>query len=452
MLIKIKKGLDLPVTGEPEQAIHDDARAVRSVALLGKDYVGLKPTMQVKEGDRVRLGDVLFTDKTYPDVAFTAPGCGTVKAIHRGEKRVLQSVVIELDGAEEKTFSAYAPGELSALTAAQVKDNLLASGLWTTLRTRPYSKIPDPHSQPHSIFVTAIDTAPLAPRPDLVIQERNDDFRNGLTVLTKLTQGKVFVCKSPFYGIPATDAGAVSVVEFEGPHPAGLVGTHIHFLDPVGPRKTVWHLNYQSVLAIGALFTTGRLNLSQVISLAGSVAVRPRLVRTRVGACLEELTDGELRADVPARIISGSMLNGHHAKDRAGYLGRYHNQVTVLQEGGAREYFGWISPSKDKYSALNVTFASLPKERGRKFSFTTLKNGSPRAIVPVGAFERVIPLDILPTQLLRSLLVGDTDMAQGLGCLELDEEDLALCTFVDPGKHDFGPVLRTNLMRIEKEG
>lgn len=452
MLIKTKKGLNLPIVGEPEQAIYNDGGVVNTVALLGPDYNGLKPTMRVAEGDRVKLGDVLFSDKQYPSVVYTSPGAGTVKAIHRGARRALQSVVIALDGDESVEFSAYAESELANLTVEQVKENLLASGLWTSFRTRPYSKVPDPASAPHSIFVTAIDTNPLAARPEVVIAERAEDFKNGLTLIAKLTEGKLFLCQAPGQNLPGAAVGKMEVAEFDGPHPAGLPGTHIHHLDPVGPTKTVWSLDYQSVIAIGALFTTGRLNVERVVSLAGSLVERPRLVRTRLGACLSDLVKGQLVADKEPRVVSGSVLHGRKAEDWADYLGRYSNQVTVLEEGRARDFMGWIVPSREKYSFLNVLLSSLPKERGRKFTFTTTKSGSPRAIVPVGVYEEVVPMDILPTQLLRYLVVGDTDMAQSLGCLELDEEDLALCTFVDPGKHDFGPVLRKNLTQIEKEG
>ncbi|MGX2029730.1 Na(+)-translocating NADH-quinone reductase subunit A [Methylocaldum gracile] len=452
MLIKTKKGLNLPITGEPEQTIHNDGNVVKSVALLGLDYVGLKPSMNVSEGDRVRLGDVLFSDKQYPRVLFTAPGCGVVKAINRGAKRVLQSVVIELDGNDSVQFQSYGQSDLAGLSVEQVKENLLASGLWTSIRTRPYSKVPDPDTAPHSIFVTAIDTNPLAAQPDVIIQERAQDFKNGLTVISKLTEGKVYLCKAPNHSLPSVDTNNIETAEFDGPHPAGLVGTHIHHLDPVSATKIVWHLDYQTVMAIGSLFTTGRLNVERVVSLAGPMVKRPRLIRTRLGANLSDLVQGEVGSDKEARVISGSVLNGQKAEGWSDYLGRYHNQVSVIEEGRQREFMGWVIPDRGKYSFLNVLLSSLPKERGRKFAFTSAKYGSARAIVPVGVYEEVMPMDILPTQLLRALIVGDTDTAQALGCLELDEEDLALCTFVDPGKHDFGPVLRKNLTQIEKEG
>lgn len=451
MQFTIKKGLDLPITGEPEQVVHSDAGVAKSVALIGMDYVGLKPSMSVAEGDRVKLGDVLFADKQHPSVVFTSPGCGVVKQINRGHKRVLQSVVIELDGSDEVSFKSYAEGELASLSAEQVKENLLASGLWTTLRTRPYSKVPNPETSPRSIFVTAIDTNPLAANPEKVIEQRAQDFSNGLTVLGRLTEGKVYVCKSPAFSLSLSDA-KLQLADFDGPHPAGLPGTHIHMIDPVGASRTVWHLDYQSVIAIGALFTSGRLSVERVVSLAGPLVEKPRLVRTRVGANLCDLVEGQLVAGKEARVISGSVLNGRKAEGWAAYLGCYHNQVSVLAEGRERDFFGWIVPSREKFSFLNVLLSSLPKERGRKFPMHTNKYGSPRAIVPVGAYEDVMPLDILPTQLLKSLVIGDTDQAQSLGALELDEEDLALCTFVDPGKHDFGIALRQNLTQIEKEG
>ncbi|CAA9889766.1 Na(+)-translocating NADH-quinone reductase subunit A [Candidatus Methylobacter favarea] len=449
MQFTIKKGLDIPITGEPKQVI-DKGKPVKSVALLGMDYVGMKPTMMVSEGDTVKLGQILFSDKKNPGVNFTSPGAGIVKSINRGAKRVLHSVVIELQGTEQESFAKYSDSELDNLTPEQIKSNLLASGLWISLRTRPYGKIPAVDSKPSSIFVTAIDTSPLAADPAVIIKDRGSDFAHGLSVIAKLTDGKTYVCKAAGADI-ATGSAAVVTAEFSGPHPAGLPGTHIHFIDPVSIDKFVWYLDYQAVMAIGALFTTGNLNVEKVISLAGPTVKNPRLIRTHAGANTDDLVKGELE-DVENRVISGSVLYGHRASGWASYLGWYDNQISVLQEGRARELLGWIVPGKDKYSALNVYMSSLDRKQHRKFPLTTNKNGSNRAIVPVGVYETVMPMDILSTPLLRSLIVGDSDQAQLLGCLELDEEDMSLFTFVDPGKHDFGPVLRANLTKIEKEG
>jgi Na+-transporting NADH:ubiquinone oxidoreductase subunit A len=262
----------------------------------------------------------------------------------------------------------------------------------------------------------------------------------------------VYVCKAPGTELPVPEGGQFRVAAFEGPHPAGLPGTHIHFLDPVGAHKTVWHLNYQEVIAIGKLMTTGRLWTERVISLAGPPVARPRLLRTRLGANLNDLLEGEYDTTKECRPISGSVFAGRRGVGWASYLGRYHLQLTLLYEGRERELLGWITPGKNKFSKINVFISSFSRNKGQRFTFNTSQNGSPRAMVPVGNYEEVMPLDILPGQLLRYMLVRDTDMAQKLGILELDEEDIALCSFVCVGKYDYGPVLRQNLSQIEREG
>ncbi|WP_278957631.1 Na(+)-translocating NADH-quinone reductase subunit A [Aquipseudomonas alcaligenes] len=445
-MIKIKRGLDLPLAGAPEQRI-EPARAVRSVAVLGCDYHGMKPTMAVQVGDRVRLGQVLFSDKKNPGVHFTAPGAGVVSAIHRGEQRVLQSVVIDLEGDDAVEFARYDAAQLPALDPQAVRDNLQQSGLWTALRTRPFSKVPAVDAMPSSIFVTAIDTHPLAADPAVVIGERPADFANGLAVLARL--GKVHLCKASGVGLSGEVQANVQPHEFAGPHPAGLAGTHIHFLDPVSTGKSVWQIGYQDVIAIGALFSRGQLDVTRVVALGGPVVDKPRLLRTRLGASLEELTAAELQAG-SNRIISGSVLGGRTSRGAFAFLGRYHVQVSCLHEGRERELLHYLRAGVNKHSVLNIFVSKLMG--GRKLAMDTSTNGSPRAMVPVGNYEAVMPLDILPTQLLRYLIVGDTEMAQKLGCLELDEEDLALCTYVCAGKYEYGPILRDNLARIEKEG
>ena len=445
-MIKIKRGLDLPLAGAPEQRI-EPARAVRSVAVLGCDYHGMKPTMAVQVGDRVKLGQVLFSDKKNPGVHFTAPGAGVVSAIHRGEQRVLQSVVIDLEGDDVVEFARYDAAQLPALDPQAVRDNLQQSGLWTALRTRPFSKVPAVDAVPSSIFVTAIDTHPLAADPAVVIGERPADFANGLAVLARL--GKVHLCKASGVGLSGEVQANVQPHEFAGPHPAGLAGTHIHFLDPVSAGKSVWQIGYQDVIAIGALFSRGQLDVTRVVALGGPVVDKPRLLRTRLGASLEELTAGELQAG-SNRIISGSVLGGRTSRGAFAFLGRYHVQVSCLHEGRERELLHYLRAGVNKHSVLNIFVSKLMG--GRKLAMDTSTNGSPRAMVPVGNYEAVMPLDILPTQLLRYLIVGDTEMAQKLGCLELDEEDLALCTYVCAGKYEYGPILRDNLARIEKEG
>ncbi len=446
-MIKIKKGLDIPLSGSPKQVIHDGP-AVESVAVLGEEYVGMRPTMLVEVGDKVKKGQGLFEDKKNPGVKFTASIAGTVKLINRGAKRVLQSVVIEADGSNDSVqFTAFGADKLAALDSAVVKQQLLDSGLWTAFRTRPFSQIPAIDSAPRAIFVTAIDTNPLAADPAVVIAAAGDALQLGLTVISRLSDAKVYLCKAPT--LQVTAPAQVQVEEFAGPHPAGLPGTHIHFLDPVSLSKIVWHINYQDVIAIGKLFANGELDTSRVISLAGPVVKNPRLIKTVLGASVEELTAGEL-SDGQYRIISGSVLAGKNATGVHAYLGRFHSQLSVLEEGYEKEFLGWIAPGATKFSVTRAYLSHLSPKR--LFNMTTTTNGSDRAMVPIGNYERVMPLDMLPTLLLRDLLVGDTDGAISLGCLELDEEDLALCTFVCPGKYDYGVALRNALTTILKEG
>ncbi|MEW6994362.1 Na(+)-translocating NADH-quinone reductase subunit A [Colwelliaceae bacterium MEBiC 14330] len=445
-MITIKKGLDVPVTGAPQQVIHDGL-SIKNVATLGEEFVGMRPTMFVKVGDRVKKGQVIFEDKKNPGVKFTAQAAGVVKEINRGEKRVLQSVVIEVDGYDQETFNSYSANELATISREDVVNNLVDSGLWTALRTRPYSKIPAIDSSPAAIFVSAMDTNPLAANPEVIINEQAEAFKNGLTILSRLTDGEVFVSKAPGANIPV-DANA-TVTEFAGKHPAGLVGTHIHFLKPVSAEKFVWHVGYQDVIAFAKLFTTGELDNTRVISLSGPAAKNPRLVRTVLGASVAELTAGEA-IEGELRTVSGSLLMGAIATAVHGYLGRYHTQVSLILEGREKDFMGYMYPGPNKFS---VTRAFMSHFFPRKlFNMTTTTNGSSRAMVPIGNFERVMPLDILPTLFLRDLCAGDTDSAQQLGALELDEEDLALCTFVCPGKTDYGVLLRDCLSTIEKEG
>lgn len=447
-MIKITKGLNLPIAGMPSQQISSKT-TVKRVALLGEEYIGMRPSMAVREGDRVQKGQLLFEDKKNPGVRFTAPASGTISAIHRGERRVLQSVVIDVDGDEAVHFPRHELADLAALPRESVQQQLLESGLWTAFRMRPFSKIPAPGSVPAAIFVTAIDTNPLAADPQPIILAQREAFDAGLTLLTRLTDGKVHVCQASGGKLGGHPVGQISFNQFAGPHPAGLVGTHIHFLEPVSLKKQVWHLNYQDVIAVGKLFLEGELYSERIVALGGPQVKEPRLLKTCLGASLDELLEDELLDD-ENRVISGSVLSGTHAHGPHAFLGRFHLQISVVREGREKELFGWVMPGRDKFSITRTTLGHFMKRK--LFNFSTDTNGGERAMVPIGNYERVMPLDILPTMLLRDLLAGDTDSAQALGCLELDEEDLALCTYVCPGKYEYGPALRSVLTQIEQEG
>ena len=445
--IKITKGLDLPISGEPTQVI-SQVKHPGKVAVLGFDYVGMKPQFYVSVGDYVKLGQVLFIDKKMPAINYTSPGSGKVIEINRGNKRSLLSIVITLDNSDEVRFNSYPEHELQSLSRQDVAGILLTSGMWIAIRSRPFSKVANPRNIPHSLFVNAMDTNPLAPSIEKILQGKERHFINGLTVLSRLTDGKVYICKAPGVKIPLPELEQLSVVEFSGPHPAGNSGTHIHFLDHVSHNKHVWYVNAQDVIAAGILFTTGNLNVERVVSIAGPSVKKPRLVRTRIGACLDDLISGELK-EGEHRTISGPVFSGYRAEGSTGYLGRFHQQISIIPEGRAKKFLGWLNPGLNLFSIKNIVLSSLlPK---KNFAFTSSTHGDKRAIMPVGAYEKVMPLDIMATHLLKALAVDDIEEAEQLGCLELDEEDLALCTFVCPSKIDHGEELRRNLTLIEKE-
>ena len=450
-LHRINKGLDLPLAGDPVQTV-DPGRAVDRVALLGADYHGMRPTLLVKEGDRVLRGQPLFEDKKSPGTLYTAPAAGTVAAINRGEMRAFQSLVVTVapdDGPDAQvSFAGYRGRPVAELTPDAIRALLVESGLWTALRTRPFSKVPPVDAVPHSIFVTALDTRPNAPQVGAILAGRDADFAAGLAALARLAP-RVFLCRAPGAPLAGETTAGIAVEEFTGPHPAGTVGLHIHLLDPVHEHKTVWHLGCQDVAAIGRLLLTGRLDVERVVALTGPGVRRPRLLRTRLGASLDQLAAGELTpADL--RVISGSVLEGRTAMGPIhGYLGRYDQQVSVIAEARERELFGWITPGTEKFSVWRVVVGALAKSR--RLALTTTAHGAARPMVPTDAYERVMPMDVLPTFLLRALITNDVERAEALGVLELDEEDLALCTFVCAGKFEYGPLLRRMLDHIEKE-
>ena len=452
----IKKGLDLPITGQPTQEIATNP-TISKVALLGHDYPTMKPRMSAKVGDQVKRGQLLFEDRKAEGVCFTAPGAGEVIAINRGEKRAFQSLVISLNESgdtkseDQVAFSAYKSKNVTDMSGEEVRALLSDSGLWTGIRVRPHGRIPSINDACHAVFVTATDTNPLAPSIPAIVAGKEEYLKAGLAALKKLTEGSLYLCVGPEWSADVSGVSGVEVETFSGPHPAGLAGTHIHTLAPVSRERHAFHLGVQDAIAIGELVSTGILNPARVISLAGPIVKTPRLVATRLGASISELTANEIQEGPEARIISGSVLFGHQVSGEAfDYLNRYDQQISVLAEDRERVFMGWLGLGFSQFSTIRA-FASkwLPK---KDWAFTTNTNGSHRAMVPIGMYERLMPLDIMPTFLLRSLLVEDVENAEKLGCLELHEEDLGLCSFVSPGKEDYGSALRRVLTDIWQEG
>ena len=442
----LKKGLDLPVEGAPVRGIGDGPE-VRTVAVLGADYVGLKPRLSVEEGDMVARGAPIFAHKDTPDVQVTSPVSGRVRAINRGARRALISV--EIDVMDE----APAPVDFSKVgdddTGEGLTERLCAAGLWTSFRTRPYSKVPDPATRPAAIYVTAMDTEPLSADPAEVIEEAEEAFLKGLLAITWLCDGATYLCHEAGGRLGGIKIAKVTTAGFSGPHPAGLPGTHMHFLEPPTAEKTVWTIWYQDVIAIGRLLLNGTLDSERVVALTGPLMNEPRVVRTVAGASMVDLTDGGIDTSVPCRMISGSILSGRAGEGVSAYLGRYDRQITVIEEDHKQIPMGWIRPMPSKYAYQPLLGSAFSK---KLYALTSNLNGGRRAMVPLGTFEELMPQDFLPTQLLRALLVMDTDTAQALGALELDEEDLGLVGFSCPAKYEYGMALRDCLTKIEREG
>ena len=465
---RFRRGLSLPIAGAPEQVL-GDAAAPGNVAISAADYPGMKPAMHVGPGDAVGRGQLLFEDRKQPGVRFSSPAAGTVAAVNRGAKRALISVVVRVDPSDQAGssgagvgFASYTGRHPSGLSREEVQALLVESGDWVALRARPFGRTAAVDSVPKSIFVNAMNTEPFAPAADRIVEGRTGDLQRGLAALARLTDGPVYLCRAPgtLAGVETSDS--LRVEEFTGPHPAGAAGLHIHTLDPVDRNKLVWQIGLQDTLAIGRLFATGEPDVQRIVALAGPPVRRPRLLRTRLGAALADVTRGEIGtgaedvADGTVRVVSGSPLSGRTAvgqkapADLHGYLGRFHDTVSVLEDDRERHFLGWLKPGFGAFSRARAFASSLLPRRS--FAMTTTTHGSPRAIVPIGLYENVFPWDLQPTFLLKSLVAGDIERAEELGCLELLEEDLALCTFVCPGKTEYGPYLRDALELIEKEG
>lgn len=439
MRVRIRKGLDLPLGGGPEQVVCEGP-PVRRVAVLTLDDPRLRARAVVEVGERVRLGQALFVDRRRPGIRFTSPASGTVADVLVGERRRVTGIVVELEGDDEETFSSWTSDDPAAMAREDVEEALLLSGLWTALTTRPFSDIPDPGTEPDALFVTAVDTNPLAADPAVVIAPRARDFAHGLSALTTLTRGPVYVCQGAGAALPAVGHDRLVPVTFDGPHPAGLPGTHVHLLAPVGRDRTAWHVGHQDVLAIGHLFSAGRLDAERVISVAGPPVRRPALVRTLRGAHVGDLVAGRLNGAQPTRVIAGSVLSGRTAAGDGSWLGRHHLQVSVVPE-----------PSPEARSGRPFTVFRRPRRTDATSGWTTALHGRPTGLVPTGAYDDVFPFDIPPVPLLRALETGNVEAALDLGCLELAEEDLALLSFVSPAKIDHGARLSAVLSELRKE-
>ena len=434
----IKKGLDLPISGVPSLELEDSSK-ISSVAILGSDYVGLKPTMLVKVGDCVQSGQKVLEDKKNPGVFLTAPASGTISSINRGDKRRFISIEIDTDTENSpKTFK-------NASGKAEIINLLQESGLWSALRTRPFNRTPKINPLPDAIFINACDTNPLSTDPFNIIQEDQDLFNLGLLTLAEAFNLPIHCCfqNSDF----STAIDSVKYHQFSGPHPSGLTSTHIHNIYPVGKDRLVWALGFQECISLGYLIKNKEIRTSKIIALSGEGVSEPKLIRTNYGANISSLTAGKV--DDTSRVISGSVIYGHSAYSAMNYLGAFHNQVSVIPDQYDEPFMSWLMPGSKIHSKLNVFISSFIKPE--KFNFNTAMNGSDRAIVPISSYEEVMPMDILVIQLLKALATYDLEMLIDLGVLELCEEDMALCSYVCPSKYDYSSLLSENLEMIYNE-
>ncbi len=450
-MISVSKGLDIPLKGKPSIEF-DTTTSSELVGITGPDFVGMKPSILVKPGEKVKTGQAVFACKKTEGLVFTSPVSGEVVEVVRGARRAFQTLVIKQDGSDEHvSFAHYS--DSAAKDSESIRKLLVESGLWTALRERPFDKAPPTSGEfANDLFVSLVDTQPAAPDPVAIIDQHKASFDRGLAVLAKLCQRNVYVCAA-YRRTPALPLNIPNLVveTVQGPHPVGNVGTQMHFLSPPSMQNRVWYIGYQDVIAVGHLFESGKLFTTRYIGVGGPLADNPRIVKTHIGADLRAVVKKEgSKANKPIRAISGSILNGRKISEPFHFLGAFHNQLSLIEENDRRELLGWHLPGFRKFSSKGVFVASqLP---GVNFDISSSTHGSPRSLVPFGHFENVCPIDTLPTHLLRALLSKDTDSAQNLGVLELGEEDMSLFTFVSTGKTDFGPVLRENLDLIEKEG
>jgi len=447
-VIKIKKGLDIKMIGQAEK-IYVKAPRAKTYAIKPVDWHGLTPKIIPKLCDEVKVGTPIFFDKYHPEVKFTSPVSGILLSINRGERRRIIEVVIEDDG--KNTPETFLKGEPSSFKREQIVESLLESGLWPAIRQRPYTVIAKPEQHPKSIFISAFDTAPLAPDLDFVLKDMEEDFQWGVNVLKQLTEGKIYLSLDGRYPSVRTLSATkgVEINRFKGPHPAGNVGIQISKLDPINKGEVVWVVQPQDVVAIGRLFKTGKYDPSVLVAVTGSRVEKPQYYKTIRGAAVSTLLEKQLK-EGENRVISGNVLNGRQIDGEKGYVGFFDSQVTVIPEGNQYEFFGWMKPGFNKKS-LSRSFASTWLLPNKQFDLDTNIHGGERAFVMTGEYEKVLPMDIYPVQLLKSILANDIDKMERLGIYELDEEDLALCEFVCTSKTPVTKILRDGLKSMRKE-
>lgn len=446
--IKLRKGLDINLQGRAAEQLSVLPMAA-SYAVSPLDYENVTPKLLVKVGDRVKAGGALFFDKNNPRVLFTSPVSGVVSAVNRGEKRKLLNVVVDADA--QQVYEEFSKVDLRKSSREEIVDTLLASGLWTRLVQRPYGVIADPEQKPKAVFVSAFDSAPLAPDYNFVLKEDQKALQCGVEVLARLTDGRVHLsAKSGAEGFMPSIEG-VEHHTFSGKHPAGNVGVQIHHIDPIAKGDIVWTVGVQDAALIGRLFLTGRLDMSKTIAVAGSEVAEPKYCRIISGAPVASILEGNLRRQAEGdsvRIISGNVLTGRKvAAD--GYISADADMITVIPEGDKYELLGWAMPRTHRFSVSRAYFSWLCPRKA--YRLDTNLNGGERPFVVTGLYEQYLPMDIYPMYLLKAILAQDIDKMENLGIYEVLPEDFALCEFVDPSKIEIQQIIRDGINLMIKE-
>ncbi len=445
--LKITKGVNIPLKGKAEQLIGNADRA-KVFAIKPTDFPSFFPKLSVREGDEVKAGDPIIFSKDDNRIKMTAPVSGEVIEIKRGDKRKMLEVKILADA--ETKYREFPKGDLSTLDREGLIQRLIESGAWPFIRQRPYGTIASPDDTPKSIFISAVNTAPLGADQDFVVHGEEALFQAGIDALAKLTPGKVHLTVTGM-STPSkvfTEANNVELHRVSGPHPAGNVGVHIHHFDPILKNgDLVWYINPQDVIIIGRLLLEGRFEPTRIIALVGPEVKNPRYYRGILGMQVSTILADQLNSD-NVRVVSGDVLTGTHIAED-GFLGYYDQQITVLREGNEPEFFGWLKPGGNKFSISRSLFTWLRPQRD--LALDTNMHGEERAFVVTGEYERVFPFDIFPVQLLKSIMIEDIENMEKLGIYELVEEDMALCEFVCTSKIPVQETLRKGLDLAKQE-
>lgn len=451
-IIKIKRGFDIKISGKAIEKV--SSPLVTSYALKPTDHIGITPKLMVKEGDRVKAGTPVFYSKQNEKILFTSPVSGTIESINRGEKRAIEEIVISADSVQE--YEDFGTESLASMQREEVIEKLLKSGLWTLIRQRPYSTIPNPELQPKCIIISGFDSSPLAANYNFILKGKGAQIQLGVDVLKKLSSGKIHL------NIRANETNAdellklegVQINRFEGPHPVGNVSVQISKLDPINKGDMVWYIDVQDLAIIGNLFVSGKVEKDRMVALVGPEVKNTQYFNIKIGACISSLVMDNVSKDNNLRYISGNVLTGKRIKEN-GYVGAYDNLVSVIKEGDYYQFLGWIAPGFKKFS-LSRTFPTgflnlLPSKFRKPIKIDTNMHGGKRALVLTGEYEKVLPLDIYPMQLIKACIIEDIDLMEQLGIYEVDAEDFALCEVIDVSKTDIQQIIRNGLELIRKE-